>query len=108
VMRARILRSASMSCAEAPSPLRPTLNTPKRCARPPGRSRRRRFPPKAGRPSPKGWRILVLAVGLTPGPWWLRPLLIVSLPFGLGFFHEVGAKLLVEIGPKDDADTIAP
>jgi hypothetical protein len=35
-----------------------------------------------------------------PGPWWLRPLLNASLPYGLGFFHEVGAKLLVEIGPE--------
>jgi hypothetical protein len=26
--------------------------------------------------------------------------LIASLPCGLGFFHEVGAKLLVEIGPE--------
>jgi hypothetical protein len=24
----------------------------------------------------------------------------MSLPFGLGFFHEVGAKLLVELGPE--------
>jgi hypothetical protein len=30
------------------------------------------------------------------------------LPCGLGFFHEVGAKLLVEIGPRVDADTTAP
>jgi hypothetical protein len=35
-----------------------------------------------------------------PGPWWLRPLLIASLPCGLGLFHEVGAKLLVEMGPE--------
>jgi hypothetical protein len=35
-----------------------------------------------------------------PEPWWLRPLLIVSLPCGLRFFHEVGTKLLVEIGPE--------
>jgi hypothetical protein len=27
-------------------------------------------------------------------------LLIVSLPFGFGFFHEVGAELLVKIGPE--------
>jgi hypothetical protein len=27
-------------------------------------------------------------------------MLITSLPCGLGFFHEVGAKLLVEIGPE--------
>jgi hypothetical protein len=39
-------------------------------------------------------------VGLTPEPWWLRRLLIASLPCGLRFFHEVGAKLLVEIGPE--------
>jgi hypothetical protein len=37
---------------------------------------------------------------LLPGSWWLRPLLIAFLPCGLGFFHEVGAKLLVEIGPE--------
>jgi hypothetical protein len=42
----------------------------------------------------------VLAVELTPEPWWLRRLLIASLPCGLGFFHEVGAKLLVEIEPE--------
>jgi hypothetical protein len=27
-------------------------------------------------------------------------LLNVSLPCGLGFFHEVGAKLLVEVKPE--------
>jgi hypothetical protein len=37
---------------------------------------------------------------LSPGPWWLRPLLIASLPCGLRFFHEVGTKLLVGIGPE--------
>jgi hypothetical protein len=42
----------------------------------------------------------VLAEGLTPEPWWLRRLPIGSSPCGLGFFHEVGAKLLVEIGPE--------
>jgi hypothetical protein len=35
-----------------------------------------------------------------PEPWWLRRLPIGSSPCGLGFFHEVGAKLLVEIGPE--------
>jgi hypothetical protein len=34
------------------------------------------------------------------GSWWLWPLLNASLPCGLGFFHDVGAKLLVEIGPE--------
>jgi hypothetical protein len=87
----------------APKPRAPrgSLRTPsKRCARPSGRSRRRRFPPKAGRWRPKGWRVPALGVGLSPGPWWLRPLPNVSLTFGLGFFHEVGAKLLVEIRPE--------
>jgi hypothetical protein len=80
---------------------RGSLRTPpKRCARLPGRSRPRQFPPKAGRSRPKGWRVLALGVGLSLGPRWIRPLLNVSLPFGLGFFHEVGAKLLVEIGPE--------
>jgi hypothetical protein len=37
---------------------------------------------------------------LTPEPCWLRCLLIASLPCGLGFFHEVGAKQLVEIGAE--------
>jgi hypothetical protein len=49
----------------------------------------------------------MLGVALSPRPWWLRPLLIASLPCGLGFFHEVGAKLLVKLGPKVDADTTA-
>jgi hypothetical protein len=47
-----------------------------------------------------GWQVPVLAVELTPKPWWLRRLLIASSPCGLGFFHEVGAKLLVEIRPE--------
>jgi hypothetical protein len=42
----------------------------------------------------------VLAEGLTPEPWWLRRLPIASSPCGPRFFHEVGAKLLVEIGPE--------
>jgi hypothetical protein len=42
----------------------------------------------------------VLEVELMPEPWWLLRLLTVSLPCGLGFFHEVGAKLLVGIGPE--------
>jgi hypothetical protein len=42
----------------------------------------------------------VLAEELTHEPWWLRRLLIASSPCGPGFFHEVGAKLLVEIGPE--------
>jgi hypothetical protein len=42
----------------------------------------------------------VLAKGLTPEQWWLRCLLIASNPCGPGFFHEVGTKLLVEIGPE--------
>jgi hypothetical protein len=33
-------------------------------------------------------------------PWWLRRLPIASSPCSLGFFHEVGAKLLVEMGPE--------
>jgi hypothetical protein len=57
-------------------------------------------PAKGGRPKPKGWRVPVLAVGLTPEPWWLRRLPNASSPCGLGFFHEVGAKLLEEIGPE--------
>jgi hypothetical protein len=35
-----------------------------------------------------------------PEPWWLRRLPIGSSPCGLGIFHEVGAKLLVGIGPE--------
>jgi hypothetical protein len=42
----------------------------------------------------------VLVEELTPEPWWLQRLPIASLPCGPGFFHEVGAKLLVEIGPE--------
>jgi hypothetical protein len=42
----------------------------------------------------------VPAEGLTPEPWWLWRLPITFLPCGHGFFHEVGAKLLVEIGPE--------
>jgi hypothetical protein len=42
----------------------------------------------------------VLAEGLTPESWWLQHLPIASSPCGPGFFHEVAAKLLVEIGPK--------
>jgi hypothetical protein len=40
------------------------------------------------------------AEGSTPEPLWLRRLPNGSLPCGLGFFHEVGAKLLVGIGPE--------
>jgi hypothetical protein len=42
----------------------------------------------------------VLAEGLTPKPWWLRRLPIASFPCSPRFFHEVGDKLLVEIGPE--------
>jgi hypothetical protein len=46
--------------------------------------------------------------GLTPEPLWLRHLPNVSLPCGLEFFHEVGAKLLVEIGPEGWTPTQQP
>jgi hypothetical protein len=108
VMRDRILCNASMSCVEAPNFSRLTSNTPEAVCSTSGRSRPRRFLPKAGRPRPKGCQVLALEVGLSPRPWWLLTLLIASLPCGLGFFHEVGAKLLVEIGPEGDADTTTP
>jgi hypothetical protein len=46
--------------------------------------------------------------GSTPEPLWLRRLPNVSLPCGLEFFHGVGAKLLVEIGPEGWTPTQQP
>jgi hypothetical protein len=100
VMRACILCSASISCVEASSPSRLTSNTSDAVYSTSGVLRQRRFPPKAEPLRPKGWRLPTLEEGSVPGPWWLQPLLNASLPCGLGFFHEVGAKLLVEIGPE--------
>jgi hypothetical protein len=48
------------------------------------------------------------AEGSTPEPLWLRRLPNGSLPCGLGFFHEVDAKLLVEIGPEGWTPTQQP
>jgi hypothetical protein len=48
------------------------------------------------------------AEGSTPEPLWLRRLPNGSLPCGLGFFHEVGAKLLVGIGPEGWTPTQQP
>jgi hypothetical protein len=48
------------------------------------------------------------AEGLTPEPWWLRRLPNGSSPCGLGFFHEVGTKLLVEIRPEGRTPTQQP
>jgi hypothetical protein len=102
-MRARILRRASMSCAEAPSPSRLTSNIREAVCSTSG----------ALGPAPvpaEGWMAEADGLagsgasegegGLTPEPWWLRHLPIGSSPCGLGFFHEVGAKLLVEVGPE--------
>jgi hypothetical protein len=104
VMRARILRRASISLAEAPSPLRLTSNSLVVVCRPLGHSHLAQFSPKDEPPRPKGWLLWVR--GLEPR--WLRPLPNASLPCSLRFFHEVGAKLLVEIGLEGDADTTAP
>jgi hypothetical protein len=89
-----------MSCAEAPSPSRLTSNIPEAVCSTSGALGPAPVPPKAGWPKPTGWRVPVLAEGLTPEPWWLRLLPIGSSPCSLGIFHEVGAKLLVGIGPE--------
>jgi hypothetical protein len=46
--------------------------------------------------------------GSPPEPLRLRRLPNVSWPCGLEFFHEVGAKLLVEIGPEGWTPTQQP
>jgi hypothetical protein len=46
--------------------------------------------------------------GSPPEPLRLRSLPNVSWPCGLEFFHEVGPKLLVEIGPEGWTPTQQP
>jgi hypothetical protein len=88
-----------MSCAEAPNPSRLTSNIPEAVCSTSGALGPAPVPAEAGWLKLTGWRVPVLAEGLTPEPWWLRCLPIGSSQCGLGIFHEVGAKLLVGIGP---------
>jgi hypothetical protein len=97
-----------MSCAEAPSPSRLTLNIPEAVCSTSGALGPAPVPPKAGRPKEMGWRAPTRVEGSTPEPLQLRRLPNVYWPCGLEFFHEVGAKLLVEIGPEGWTPTQQP
>jgi hypothetical protein len=55
-----------------------------------------------------GWRAPTRVEESTPEPLRLRRRPNVSWPCGLEFFHEVGAKLLVEIGPEGWTPTQQP
>jgi hypothetical protein len=98
-MRARILQRASMSCTEAPSPSRLTSNIPEAVCSTSGALGPAPVPAEGWMADADGLAGSDASGGLTPEPWWLRRLPIASSSCGLGFFHEVGAKLLVEIGP---------
>jgi hypothetical protein len=89
-----------MSCAEAPNPSRLTSNIPEAVCSTSGALGPAPVPAEGWMPKPMGWRVPVLAEGLTPELWWLRRLPNGSSACGIGFFHEVGAKMLVGIGPE--------
>jgi hypothetical protein len=55
-----------------------------------------------------GWWAPTRAEGSPPEPLRFRRLPNVSWPCGLELFHEVGAKLLVEIGPEGWTPTQQP
>jgi hypothetical protein len=89
-----------MSCAEAPSPSRLTSNTPEVVCSTSGTLGPAPVPTEGWMAETEGLAGSELAEGLTSESWWLQRLPIASSPCGPGFFHEVGAKLLVEIRPK--------